>query len=191
MMSCKQLIIISVISLIACVAVTCVSVHERILPPSSDADSELGICGMMSQIFRTARNLPSRISAICRITFWCWIGWFPFLFYSTTWIGEMYLRYDAPPEAREHPDSLSQVGRVGSVALVTFSTVTFIASIALPWLIEFPDTDGVRRSRGSGWKPSLLTAWSYSIVVFAAALVCAPFVTSMRAATAIVAMCGM
>jgi hypothetical protein len=40
-------------------------------------------------------------------------------------------------------------------------------------------------------KPKLVAAWSYSHVIFAGSMFAAPFVTSLRAATAIVALCGM
>ncbi|MCJ1300362.1 hypothetical protein MMC08_003159, partial [Hypocenomyce scalaris] len=43
--------------------------------------------------------------------------WFPFLFYSTTWVGETYFRYDAPKTAQESPDTLGDIGRIGSLSL--------------------------------------------------------------------------
>lgn len=49
-------------------------------------------------------------------------GWFPFLFYSTTWVGEVYLRYDAPAEAKVAGDLTGQVGRIGSMALIADSS---------------------------------------------------------------------
>ena len=168
----KQLIITSALALIACVSLTCWAVHEPALarsPSKGTSADTLSIGSMMSQIVRTAQRLPSRISVICRITFCSWIEWFSFLFYSTTWIGEVYLRYNAPAKAREHRDSLGQIGRVGSMALITFSVVTFAASVLLPWLVESPEDAEEftprpsRRVRGAllemrKWKPSLLTA---------------------------------
>ncbi|KAF2668981.1 MFS general substrate transporter [Microthyrium microscopicum] len=205
----KQLTIISALALILCVSVTCWAVQERVLVSrrrtSSEKDDKGGIVAMVMQIVRTTQNLPARISAICWITFWCWIGWFPFLFYSTTWIGEVYLRYNAPPEARDHPDSLGQVGRMGSMTLIIFSLVTFVASVLLPWVVQSPEEEaggigeftprppesiaGVLLALQK-YKPTLLSAWGYSIVIFGASMICAPFVTSMRAATTIVALCG-
>jgi solute carrier family 45 protein 1/2/4 len=201
----KQLIIVAAIALMASVAITCCAVEERILLSTGNEDVEDGqsVLSMFSQILTTARNLPPRIAAICWIQFWCWIGWFPFLFYSTTWVGEVYLRFNADAETRDHPDSLGQMGRVGSMTLIMFSLVTFAGSVMLPWLVEAPEaavSEFTPRPpariasfllEAQKYKPSLLTAWMYSHIIFAGSMICAPFVTSLHAATMLIAMCGM
>lgn len=178
---------------------------------------------MISQILTTTLHLPPRIQAICWIQFWSWIGepwstrrsspndqltlrkgWFPFLFYSTTWVGETYFRYDAPQTARESKDTLGDIGRVGSLSLIAFSIITFAGSVLLPWLIRSPDDEQKARftprpppsiaplvTTLSNAKPDLATAWMLSHLVFAASMALAPFVTSLRFATTLVAICGM
>lgn len=134
----------------------------------------------------------------------CKVGWFPFLFYSTTWIGETWLRYDAPPEMQNSKDTLGDIGRIGSLSLIVFSIVTAIASLALPWLVRSPEDDekpGYTARPPPSLapivdhvaigKPSLLTAWVCGHLMFAAAMVFAPFVASVRFATFLVAACGM
>jgi solute carrier family 45 protein 1/2/4 len=199
----KKLIVVSAVMLLICVGVTCWAVSERVLlSPGEDEVDELSLRAMFSDIIKTAGNLPPRISAICWTQFWCWIGWFPFLFYSTTWIGEVYLRFNADAEAKEHPDSLGQVGRVGSMSLIVFSLVTFVGSVVLPWLIEAPGDEEPeftpRPPEGFAFlleaqkhRPSLLTAWKYSHLIFAGSMICTPFITSLRAATILIALCGM
>ena len=59
-------------------------------------------------------------------------GWFPFLFYSTTWVGEVYFRYHPETNAPASKDTLGDVGRVGSLSLVVFSIITFVASVRSP-----------------------------------------------------------
>jgi solute carrier family 45 protein 1/2/4 len=84
----KQLIVVAGFTLSTTVAFTCLAVSERVLVINNkdeDAGESQGIVAMFTQIVNTAMNLPENIAAICRITFWCWIGWFPFLFYTTTW----------------------------------------------------------------------------------------------------------
>jgi solute carrier family 45, member 1/2/4 len=216
----KQLIVLSCLILMACVAVTCWAVTERVLV-STGKDEENGgeddfsLVAMFKEILATATNLPPRIATICWIQFWCWIGWFPFLFYITTWIGEVYLRFNASDEDREHPDSFGQMGRVGSTALIIFSVITFVASILLPLCVESPEEPhGGAKEEGapsftprppqiiaktldtlseslSEFKPTLLQAWTYSHIIFAGSMVCAPFVTSLNWATVLVAMCGL
>ena len=129
-------------------------------------------------------------------------SWFPFLFYTTQFIGEVYLRYNAPAEVREHPDTLGQIGRIGSLSLVAFSVITFAGSIIIPWLVESPEQESPEFTPRppaniarflveiDKYKPTLLTAWTCSHLIFAGSMAMAPFVTSLRAATVIVAMCG-
>ena len=207
----KQLIVVAGSMLLATVGTTCWAVTERVLVlehggKEVEEDGKEGVDSVMElfrQIWTTARHLPERIEAICFVQFWCWIGWFPFLFYSTTWLGEVYLRFNAPADAKEHPDSLGQIGRVGSSALIMFSIVTFASSVIMPWFIDSPEEDNEgftpRPPQSIAWiveevqkhKPKLIAAWSYSHVIFAGSMCAAPFVTSLRAATTIVALCGM
>jgi solute carrier family 45, member 1/2/4 len=201
----KRLIVVAASFLAVCVGLTCWAVEERVLLKNGKEgeQEEGGALAMFQQTLKTAIHLPRRISAICWIVFWSWIGWFPFLFYTTTFIGEVYLRYNAPADAREHPDTLGQVGRIGSMSLVVFSVITFLGSVILPWCVESPEENNVRftpRPPASiagivfeieKYRPTLLTAWGWSHLIFAGSMILAPFVTSYRAATAIVAICGM
>lgn len=130
-------------------------------------------------------------------------GWFPFLFYSTTWVGEIYLRYDAPAEAKAAGDLTGQVGRIGSLALIAFSIITFVMSVFLPFFVKSPEEEAhgfTPRPPASiasfvieveKYKPSLLTTWTISHCIFAGSMIMAPFVQSLRSATVIVAACGM
>ena len=130
-------------------------------------------------------------------------GWFPFLFYSTTWVGEVYLRYDAPASVKASNDMTGQVGRIGSLALIGFSVVTFIMSVLLPFVVKSPEGEepsftarppaklATLVEKAGQLKPSLLTAWTISHGIFAAAMCLAPFVQSLRGATLIIGVCGM
>jgi solute carrier family 45 protein 1/2/4 len=129
------------------------------------------------------------------------IGWFPFLFYSTTWVGEIWLRYDAPAEAKAQGDLTGQVGRVGSTALISFSIITFVMSVVLPWFVKSPEDEPPYTQRPhpkiapilfglEKFKPSLLTAWTISHCIFACSMILAPFVHSLRSASIIIAVCG-
>ncbi|THZ54352.1 sucrose transport protein [Aureobasidium pullulans] len=198
----KQLTVIAAVALIVAIGVTCWAVDERVLISQGEGVKDEGLVAVLMQIFKTTKNLPKRIQMICWIQFWSWIGWFPFLFYSTTWVGEIYLRYDAPPEVKQSKDPLSDIGRVGSMSLIVFSIVTFVGSITLPWMVKSPEDekpDFTPRPPASiapivktvvERKPSLLTAWTVAHLIFAGSMVLAPFVTSLRFATVLVAVCG-
>jgi solute carrier family 45 protein 1/2/4 len=81
----KQLVVVAGFTLITTVGLTCLAVSERVLVTNGkdeDSTESQGTIAMFTQIVNTALNLPENIAAICRVQFWCWIGWFPFLFYS-------------------------------------------------------------------------------------------------------------
>jgi solute carrier family 45 protein 1/2/4 len=95
-----------------------------------------------------------------------------------------------------------QVGRIGSLALIGFSIITFIMSVLLPFVVKSPEDAEPRFTARppaklasfaesiEKFKPSLLTAWTVSHGVFAGSMVLAPFVTSLRSATLIIGVCG-
>lgn len=133
------------------------------------------------------------------------LGWFPFLFYSATWVGETYFRFDATGQEHVEKDMVSEIGRIGSTTLIVFSCITLTTSVTSPWLIRTPDEDTnsmmPRTPSGIGGsgdvlprtrrKPALITVWLYSHFIFVCAMALAPFVTSLRMASTLVAMCGL
>jgi solute carrier family 45 protein 1/2/4 len=121
----KKMALIAGLGLIFTVGVTSWAVTERVLISGKDADAKIGPLEIYRKISSALLHLPPRIQAICWVQFWSWIGWFPFLFYSSTWVGETYFRYDAPHDPKDSGDALGDVGRIGSMALVVFSSVTF------------------------------------------------------------------
>lgn len=199
----KQLTNICAFVLVAAVGVTSWAVNERVLISDGDKSGRKeGPLDVFRRIANTAQRMPARIQAICWIQFWSWIGWFPFLFYSSTWVGETYFRYDAPHETGQSTDRSGDVGRIGSMALITFSLVTLLSSIILPWMVKSPEDDyhsytPVPQSSTSPlvvevWhgKPSLVSAYMVAHLIFAASMLLAPLVASVRFATLLVALCG-
>ena len=198
----KQVTVIAASALLGAVMVTSLAVEERVLVSSKDGDRKAGPFEKISKILKMTLHLPDRIQAICWVQFWAWIGWFPFLFYNATWVGEVYFRYTPNVNVADSADVLGDIGRVGSKALVVYSLVTFVASITLPWLVQSPDQE----RRGftprppealapiltlvSEYKPDLTTAWMISHLMFAAAMCLAPFVRSLYMATVLVSICG-
>ncbi|KAJ0426224.1 major facilitator superfamily domain-containing protein [Aspergillus carlsbadensis] len=198
----KQMTVIAALALLVAVTVTSYSVKERVLITPRDSDGKAGAFQVLSQLLKTTMDLPPRIQAICWAQFWAWIGWFPFLFYSTTWVGETYFRYEVSKEAARPADMLGEVGRVGSLSLVVFSSITFISSILLPFCVQPPDTKrprftprpppGLAAFLGKITKvrPDLQTTWLISHIVFAATMIFAPLARSRAFATLLVAICG-
>ncbi|KAI1262960.1 major facilitator superfamily domain-containing protein [Xylariaceae sp. FL1019] len=198
----KQLTVLAALLLVGTCGITCLAVTERVLISSGpNPQKKEGLHQIVTQIWSTILHLPPRIRAICMAQFWAWIGWFPFLFYSTTWIGETYFRYDAPHDAKQSGDALGEVGRVGSRAFIIYSIITFFGSWFLPLVIRSPDDENYTQrppqsiapllEKVTSYKPDLLTAWICAHATFATAMIFAPFAHSFRFATVLVCICGL
>ncbi|KAL0474226.1 hypothetical protein QR685DRAFT_430849 [Neurospora intermedia] len=197
----KQLTVIAALGMLVTSSVTCWAVTERVLVTvRPDPRRQSGRFKVVRQIVSTLITLPPRIRAICYAVFWSWIGWFPFIIYSSTWVGETYFRYDVPADTRDSSDALGDMGRIGSTALTVYSTVTFISAWILPPFIRAPeDNTFTHRPPASiaslvetvnKYKPDLLSAWIASHLMFAFAMFLTPFAASFRFATVLVALCG-
>lgn len=202
----KQCCVIAAGMLLLSVGVTSWAVKERILLSSRDSDVKSGAWKLVGKILSTAWHLPDRIRAICWVQFWAWIGWFPFLFYSTTWVGETYFRYTPEASIADSTDPLGDIGRIGSLSLLIFSIVTFVGSVLLPFVVRSPDSEAKSGERNftprppaaiaplapylKNVKPDLLTSWMLSHLIFAGAMFLAPFVRSLHMATVLVSVCG-
>jgi len=197
----KQLTVIAAIGMLTTASLTCWAVNERVLVSvRPDPRRAEGRFKVVRQIWSTLLSLPPRIRGICVAVFWSWIGWYPFIVYSSTWVGETYFRYDVPADVRDSKDALGDIGRIGSTALTVYSTVTFISAWILPPLIRAPEDDSFTHRPPasiarlvetiSKIKPDLLSAWVASHVMFAFAMFLTPFAASFRFATVLVALCG-
>ncbi|MCJ1481002.1 hypothetical protein MMC06_001158, partial [Schaereria dolodes] len=121
---------------------------------------------------------------------------------STTWVGEIWMRYSGPLAAQNSTDTLGDIGRIGSLSLVVFSVITFAGSILLPWVVKSPEDEkpgftprpppsiALLVRFVNQYKPDLLTAWMLGHLIFAGAMSLAPFVSSVRFATLLVSICG-
>lgn len=197
----KKLTVIGAISISSLSALTCWAVTERVLlsRPSGPKGSGSGL-DVVRKIWATLRTLPPRMQGIVWALFWSWVGWYPFMIYSSTWVGETYFRYDAPKDAVTSSDALGDMGRVGSFALAVYSAITFLGAWVLPLLVQSPDQANFTQrppqalapflERLNNFKPSLLTIWFWSHLMFSTAMFLAPFAASFRFATALVAFCG-
>jgi solute carrier family 45 protein 1/2/4 len=86
--------------------------------------------------------LPPAIRSICYAQFFAWIGWFPILFYTSVWVGEIYTR-EAIAGGRDanDPDLTADATRAGSKALFMNAVVNLSTSVFLPFLVS---SSGIR-----------------------------------------------
>ncbi|KAG0303504.1 hypothetical protein BGZ98_006574 [Dissophora globulifera] len=139
----KGLAIIACLFLILTVGLTCVTVTERIMvrPPKTSKSSFDEFLESFRTIFRAIRYLPTRIQHLCNVQFFAWMGWFPFLFYSSTYVAEIYTREMSENGAPVDPEQDQVSGiqdaavRAGSFCLLIYSIVSLGASILLPLFV--------------------------------------------------------
>ncbi|PON23953.1 hypothetical protein TGAM01_v207281 [Trichoderma gamsii] len=203
----KQLTVIAAMAILGTTSVTCWAVTERVLKPHHDSHPltkklpDEGPLKVFHQIRSTLLTLPPRVQAICWAQFWSWIGWFPFLFYSTTWVSESWVRYDMPRSAKSsNADVLGEMGRIGSTSLMIYSAVSFAGAFFLPMMVRSPteETFTPRPPRAMAkllekldrMKPDLLTAWIIGDLMFASAMMMAPLAKSFVSATILMCVCG-
>ncbi|KAG0339324.1 hypothetical protein BG004_006866 [Podila humilis] len=137
----KGLCVIACLFLVLCVATTCFTVSETFLvqaPKASTSFVDEFLQGFRS-IFLSIRNLPTRIQHLCNVQFFAWMGWFPFLFYSSTYIAEIYTREQTqkgapvePVDPEEQAAMQDAALRAGSYCLLIYSIVSLGASLLLP-----------------------------------------------------------
>lgn len=105
-------------------------------PPRSDNP---GVISFFVQVFKSVRRLPPQIKKVCEVQLCAWVGWFPFLFYSTTYIGQLYVNpiFDKNPELsdKDIEAAWEAATRVGTFALLIYAITSFIGSILLPLII--------------------------------------------------------
>ncbi|OCT45913.1 General alpha-glucoside permease [Cladophialophora carrionii] len=135
----KVLVVLASIALSSTVLVSILSIKERnpqLDPPSRDSE-EGGILAFFRQVFSSMRRLPPQIRKVCEIQFFHWIGWFPFLFYITTWIGQLYVNPHLKPGMSDTDVERlwGEATRIGTLALLIYAVVSFMANIILPFLV--------------------------------------------------------
>ena len=120
--------------------VTCLYIRERDPrlegPPPT---SSLGVVSFFRQVFNSILRLPPQIRKVCEVQFFNWIGWFGFLFYMTTYIGQLEVNpiFAANPDLS--PDEVDQAWedatRKATFALLIFAITSFAANMLLPFLV--------------------------------------------------------
>ncbi|OCK78025.1 hypothetical protein K432DRAFT_418248 [Lepidopterella palustris CBS 459.81] len=136
----KVLCAIASFALATTVAISCSTVHEHDASREGKPDAHNGLVAFFKSLFRSIRKLPPQIRRVCEVQFFAWIGWFPFLFYITTYIGEIYVEpfFEANPDMTddEIDKTWERATRIGTFALLIFAITTFVSSVILPFIIH-------------------------------------------------------
>lgn len=136
----KVLCAIAAIALTVTTVISCASISEmdpRLRgEPSNQQD---GVMAFFRNLYHAIRRLSPQIRRICWVQFFSWMSWFPFLFYISTYVGELYVEpffQENPNLSDEEIDVLWEKGtRVGAFALLVFAITNFASSVFLPLII--------------------------------------------------------
>lgn len=97
--------------------------HHSYVNLSSAATDSYGVFAPFRAIVKAIWTLTPPIQKLCETQFFNWLGWFPFLFYSSTWL-------IASSQSHGHQES----SRMGSRGLFLFSLLSLFTSLTLPYI---------------------------------------------------------
>ncbi|SCZ94417.1 BZ3500_MvSof-1268-A1-R1_Chr12-2g03885 [Microbotryum saponariae] len=195
----RKLAVMACVVMTLCVAITCWTQVERI--SSSDlqtANRGIRWSSIWINVRKATRELPLSVRRVCYLQFFQWTAWFPFLFYSTSYVAEVL--YASLPPDQEEP-STDTATRAGSLALLLYALVSLGSGSLLPWLTtlgrrKFVDKRLSRTSKKGRLMRHLLAnmtprkMWTLGTALYAFAMVATFWVKTVEGAMSIVAFCG-
>ncbi|EXK41986.1 hypothetical protein FOXG_01930 [Fusarium oxysporum f. sp. lycopersici 4287] len=175
-----------------------------------------GVFSFFFTIFKSIKRLPPQIKRVCEVQFCAWVGFFPLLFYTSSYIGEIYVEPYLQANPHMSPEQLNklyeQATRIGTFALLINSIVSLLTNVFLPFFIaptyDSQPVTGIPGESPAGYydsdedeKPSWLDklaipgltlkrAWFLSLLLFAGCMFATLFVRTVKAATVLVGLVG-
>ncbi|KAF7889076.1 hypothetical protein EAF00_009376 [Botryotinia globosa] len=137
----KGLCLIASVALGSTVAVTCFTAKEKRFVDSDASSKKQSFAGNIRQIFSSIKTCPKEIRKICMVQFFAWIGWFPFLFYITSYLGGLYeAEYTAISKKETptlaFPTTSSHSIRHATFIMILFALIALISNLTLPLFIS-------------------------------------------------------
>ncbi|WWD16814.1 hypothetical protein CI109_101246 [Kwoniella shandongensis] len=123
----RKVCIVALILLTITVWVTCWT-QEETERESIFGERRSKLRDIIGTIYEAVLHLPKPVRRVCIVQIAAFMGWFPYLFYSTTYVADVMAN-----ELRHAPD-IDKATRAGSLALLIYSFVAIIAGTLLPYL---------------------------------------------------------
>ncbi|OSD04159.1 MFS general substrate transporter [Trametes coccinea BRFM310] len=123
----RKFCVVCMIILSVTVWITCWTQEEQ-ERPQRRIEKGNSMRDVFKGIYTTILSLPKPIRRVCYVQVFAFMGWFPFLFYSTTYIGQV-MAYELDRE----PDH-DLATRTGAFAMLLYSIVAVAAGTLLPHL---------------------------------------------------------
>ncbi|GAA5882529.1 hypothetical protein JCM3774_005187 [Rhodotorula dairenensis] len=196
----RKLAVVSLVVMLATVGVTCATQHEAPAAADSAAAPATPRVSVWRRVWQVAADvkdnfhqLPIPVRRVCYVQFFAWTAWFPFLFYSTTYVAEQL--YASLPTGAPLP-SADDATRSGSFALLLYSLVSLAAGSLIPFLTSLATTYRSLPARVGPvgrWILSRTTprnCWTVGLGWYAACMLLTFWARGLRGATAVVALAG-
>lgn len=192
----RKFAVICIVCVVATVGVTCSAMPE---PAAERTRGHLASAGnvwgrlihSVSHVCRVTRNLPPSIRSVCCVQIFNTMGWFPFLFYSTTFVINR-------ASARAQNGDLDAKEQIGSFAMLLFAVLSLVSGAVLPFFsLAGTDTDTqdvdiyngtTRVTNGLLRFASLRSLWVFGMILHALFLLVGTWVASSPRATVMLVM---
>ncbi|EUC29974.1 hypothetical protein COCCADRAFT_39707 [Bipolaris zeicola 26-R-13] len=191
----KALYMLAVLALGAAITPACVLIRDE---PSKDIGMHRGAVSIFARLWTLAGNLPPVTRQVCKVQFCAFTAWFSVLYYSTTYVYQVFVidqHVHLDPEIFGSADSrLVDIGKqAGTRASFVFASITFASSLLLPLIARYS-----ARQPASGRSIPTVTIFSLSLghvwylahCLFATLMFLTCFVYTVPAATTVVGMLG-
>ncbi|KAG1783214.1 major facilitator superfamily domain-containing protein [Suillus placidus] len=122
----RKFCVVSMTILVITVWITCFFHEEKASVARKDSQRRGKFGEILENIYSAMTTLPRPIRRVCLVQIFAFMGWFPFLFYSTTYVGQV-MAY----ETGEEPDN-ELATRTGEFAMLLYSIVAVLAGGILP-----------------------------------------------------------
>ncbi|EJU06217.1 MFS general substrate transporter [Dacryopinax primogenitus] len=124
----RKVCVVSLIVLVITIWITVATQKEEARQEEFKFSSGSELWDIVNNIYRAVLTLPKPVRRVCYVQVFSFMGWFPFLFYSTTWVGEvMAQEIDADPD-------VDTATRAGELAMLFYSIMAVVAGTLLPYL---------------------------------------------------------
>lgn len=124
----RKLCILTMVILGGTVWATLVTQEEKEKEPDPLKREDGRFMDVVKTIYTAALNLPRPIRRVCYVQLCAWVGWFPFLFFGTTWMGVVMSE-----ETGRDPNK-DEATVAGDRAMLIYSVVAVAAGTILPFL---------------------------------------------------------
>jgi solute carrier family 45 protein 1/2/4 len=207
----KVLCVIACLALSSTVALSVGTIRER--DPRIEPEVPKGKGGLIAffkEVFTSIKQLPPQTRKVCEVQFMAWIGFFPQLFYSSSYVGDIYVQPYLEKNPNMTPAEIDQLyekaTRVGTFALLVYAITSLATNVLLPFFIaptyDSPSSASIRSQKSYTTRTTRLLdklvipwltlrrAWLCSHVIFATCMFSTLIVRSVGAATALIGIVG-